>query len=149
MTKPKPKPPAHAPQHLDCHTCGAQCCRYFALQIDTPTDAEEFDYLRWYISHQDVAIFIEGPEWYLQINRSCRHLTAEGSCGIYETRPQICREYGWDPTGKKECHGADDANDHDYFFTNLAELEAYLKAKGIRWASQAADQSTPSRESSQ
>lgn len=27
---------------------------------------------------------------------TCRHLQANGDCGIYETRPQMCREYPYD-----------------------------------------------------
>lgn len=128
-----PLNPVHPPVHLDCKACGSRCCHYFALQIDTPTNAEEYDYLRWYISHEDVAIFLEGRDWYLQINRRCKNLSEDGGCGIYDTRPQICRDYGWDPTGEEECHGANEADDHDHFFSNREELEAYLTSRGKRW----------------
>lgn len=121
---------------LNCKTCQGQCCKYFALQIDTPDSPEEFDHLRWYIAHEKVALFIEGDAWYLQVNNPCKHLTAEFSCGIYETRPQICRDYGWDPKGEVECHGTDQPCDHDHFFSTREELEKYLKKNKIKWASQ-------------
>jgi Fe-S-cluster containining protein len=120
---------------LNCSACGGQCCNYFALQIDTPTTAEEFDNLRWYLAHKQVAIFIEGTAWYLQINNPCQNLTPKGACGIYEQRPQICRDYGWDPSGKSECHGTDRPCDHDHFFSTREELEAYLIQKKKRWTS--------------
>jgi len=120
---------------LNCHTCGGQCCRYFALQIDRPRSAEDFDHIRWYLAHQNVAIFIEGKDWYLQVNNQCHYLSQDGKCRMYENRPQICRDYGWDDSGETECHGPDRASDHDYFFSTLEELEAYLIQKGKRWAS--------------
>lgn len=32
----------------------------------------------------------------------CRHLTPEGKCGVYETRPQVCRDFecGWKLSSK-------------------------------------------------
>lgn len=124
------------PAPLNCHDCGGHCCRYFALQIDTPRSGEDFDHLRWYIAHHQVAIFIEGRAWYLQINNPCKFLQPDSSCGMYAHRPQICRDYGWDATGATECHGAEKPCDHDHFFSTLEELEAYLIQKGKKWASQ-------------
>lgn len=121
---------------LNCNTCQGQCCKYFALQIDTPESPEDFDHLRWYIAHKQVAIFIEENDWYLQVNTPCAYLTKTFSCGMYETRPQICRDYGWDPKGEVDCHENDKPCDHDHFFSNLEELERYLKKHKIKWASQ-------------
>jgi Fe-S-cluster containining protein len=125
-----PRPP------IDCRQCEGSCCRYFALQLDTPETPEDFDHLRWYMAHQQVAIFIEKKDWYLQVNTTCRFLQPDHSCGHYEQRPQICREYGWDEEGKPDCHGTDQACDHDEFFSTLEELEAYLIRKKLAWASQ-------------
>jgi Fe-S-cluster containining protein len=120
---------------LDCRSCQGQCCRYFALQIDKPTNAEDYDHLRWYIAHENIALFIDEKEWYLQVNDKCIFLQKDAKCGMYEQRPQICRDYGWDKSGATECHGVDSATDHDAFFSNLSELEGYLLEKGKRWAS--------------
>ena len=46
--------------------------------------------------------------WFLLINNPCRHLQPGGRCGIYETRPQICREHSNDgcefegPSGEED-----------------------------------------------
>jgi uncharacterized protein len=120
---------------LNCHTCGGQCCRYFALQIDKPRSGEDFDHLRWYLAHGKVALFIEEKEWYLQVNTKCNFLSEEGKCGMYHNRPKICRDYGLDESGETECHGTDNANDHEHFFANIEALETYLVEKGKRWAS--------------
>jgi Fe-S-cluster containining protein len=120
---------------IDCKECDGNCCRYIALQIDTPETPEDFDHLRWYLAHQQVVIFIEKNDWYLQVNTPCRYLQANHSCGHYEKRPQICRDYGWDEAGDTECHGTDRPCDHDEYFATLEELEAYLTRKGHVWAS--------------
>lgn len=127
---------------LNCNTCQGQCCRYFALQIDTPSTPHDYDNLRWYLAHRDVAVFIEGKDWYLQINNPCQHLTAEFTCGIYEQRPQICRDYGWDASGKTECHQSDKPCDHDHFFASREDLEAYLRERNLRWASMPRERKT-------
>jgi len=105
------------------------------MQIDTPRSREDFDHLRWYIAHQQVAIFVEGKSWFLQVNNPCRYLNADFGCAIYERRPKICRDYGWDASGKTDCHGMDKPCDHDAFFSTLEELEAYLTSKGKKWSS--------------
>lgn len=86
-----------------CEFCTAKCCRYFALQIDAPTEWRDFEIIRWYMIHGDVALFTEDDEWYLLVYNVCRHLLPDRRCGIYETRPQICRDYTTD-----ECEYEDD-----------------------------------------
>lgn len=76
-----------------CQYCTAKCCQYFALQIDEPTSRKDFDYIRWYMIHGPVAVFVEDEVWYLMIYNRCDHLQDDNRCAIYETRPQICRDY--------------------------------------------------------
>ena len=76
-----------------CEHCTGMCCRYLALPIDAPEDREEFDDIRWYLLHEGVSVFVEDGEWYLYIAADCRHLQPDYRCGIYETRPRICRKY--------------------------------------------------------
>lgn len=79
-----------------CEYCTAKCCRYFALPIDTPTERKDFDYVRWYLLHDRATVFVDDGDWYLLVHTTCRHLQADNRCGIYETRPQICRDYTTD-----------------------------------------------------
>src|SRR5687768_620459 len=76
-----------------CEHCTAKCCRYFALPLDTPEARKDFDTLRWFLLHQRTSIFVDDGTWYLLVHTECRRLQADGRCGIYETRPQICRAY--------------------------------------------------------
>jgi len=82
-----------APGENLCEHCTAKCCRYFALPIDTPKTKRDFDFMRWYLLHERASIFVEGATWYLLVHTVCKHLQDDQRCGIYHTRPQICREY--------------------------------------------------------
>jgi Fe-S-cluster containining protein len=79
-----------------CSYCTAKCCRYFALPIDTPTELRDFDFIRWYLLHDLATIFLDEGTWYLLVHTTCRHLQSDYRCGIYHTRPNICREYSTD-----------------------------------------------------
>ena len=79
-----------------CDYCTAKCCHYFALPIDTPESHEDYEFVRWYLLHDQATVFTEDDDWYLLVHTSCEHLQADNRCGIYETRPQICRDYSTD-----------------------------------------------------
>ncbi len=81
-----------------CEFCSAKCCKYIALPIDTPETREDFDNLRWYIMHGSgtINVFVEEDQWYLMIHQACQHLLPDNRCGVYHTRPQICRDYHTD-----------------------------------------------------
>ena len=79
-----------------CEYCTAKCCRYFALPIDSPESIEEWEYVRWYLLHDRASLFWDEGNWYLLVHTTCKHLQDDHRCGIYETRPQICRDYTTD-----------------------------------------------------
>lgn len=79
-----------------CNYCTARCCKYFALPIETPTTWKEFDTVRWFMLHGRTSIFVDKKTWYLVVHEECRHLQPDNRCGIYHTRPQICRDYSTD-----------------------------------------------------
>jgi Fe-S-cluster containining protein len=113
-----------------CQYCPAKCCRYFALPIDTPTTRKDFDYIRWYLLHRGAAVFTEEGTWYLLVYSACRHLQDDQRCGIYETRPQICREYSTD-----KCEYDDDWVYEQYFETP-EQVEEYMEVVLPRRAGQ-------------
>jgi len=105
-----------------CDYCSAKCCRYFALPIDTPDCWKDFDYLRWYMLHGPVSLFIEKETWYLMVHTVCRHLQDDNRCGIYHTRPEICREYN-----TTECEYDEDWV-YDQYFETPEQIEEYAEA---------------------
>ncbi|TFH42546.1 MAG: YkgJ family cysteine cluster protein, partial [Chrysiogenales bacterium] len=49
-----------------CEECGGRCCRYIAIGMDRPTTKTEYDHIRWYLSHDDVHVFIDHDRgWYV------------------------------------------------------------------------------------
>lgn len=115
-----PDPKEGAP----CHLCTARCCKYFALPIDTPETLEDYDQIRWYLMHEGVAVWMEEGTWYIEIRTVCKHLQPDNSCGIYETRPQICRDYGTVKEGPCEFFTED--LKYDLYFESDTDLEAWL-----------------------
>ena len=79
-----------------CDHCTAKCCRYFALPMDEPTTLEDWEFIRWYLLHDAATVFKEDDTWYLLVHTVCKHLQSDNRCGIYHTRPLICREYSTD-----------------------------------------------------
>lgn len=109
---------------LLCDKCSALCCRYFALPLDNPKTARDYDNIRWYLCHENVVVFIEKKQWYIGILNRCKHLDSTNRCGIYETRPHICRKYS---TDNCDYHGGD--YDFDVLFTSAEQLHQYALKK--------------------
>lgn len=86
-----------------CNHCTAKCCRYFALPIEAPETIADWEYVRWYLLHQGATVFKDDDTWYLLVHAVCNHLQPDNRCGIYETRPPICRDYT-----TKDCEYDDD-----------------------------------------
>ncbi len=107
---------------VHCEHCTGHCCKYLALPLDPPATARDFDDMRWYLMHEGVLIFVEDGEWFIQFATRCRNLLPNNMCGIYESRPRICREY---KAGDCDYIGGDYGYDH--LFTHVDQLEAYAK----------------------
>ncbi len=110
------------PGEVLCEYCTAKCCHYFALPIDTPESERDFDFIRWYLLHDRASVFTEDDSWYILVHTKCRHLQDNYQCGIYETRPQICRDYTTD-----NCEYEDDWV-YDRYFETPEQVEEYAEA---------------------
>lgn len=122
---PMPKQEAGPP----CHLCTARCCKYFALQIDKPTTREEYDHIRWYLMHEGIAVWKDDGDWYLEIRTVCKHLQPDNSCGIYETRPQICREYG---SAEEPCEYFTDHLKYDLYFDSDEKFAEWTETQIVK-----------------
>ncbi len=105
-----------------CSYCTAKCCRYFALPIEAPTNFDDWEFVRWYVLHEAAAVFKEGETWYLVVHTNCRKLRDDNRCGIYETRPKICREYTTDG-----CEYDDDSC-YDQYLETPEQVAEYMEA---------------------
>jgi Fe-S-cluster containining protein len=121
--------PAYA--YSKCQRCtNSKCCTYFTQAVDAPRAKRDFDHLLWQISHRGVQVYKEKGGWYLLVHVPCGHLQPDGSCGIYESRPQICRDYSND-----YCEFDAPAEDgFELFFPDYESLLAYCKRRFKRWA---------------
>ncbi len=109
-----------------CDHCTAKCCKYFALPIDKPEAFEDFEYMRWFLLHDKASVFVDEDTWYILVHTTCKHLLPNNRCGIYETRPQICRDYTTD-----NCEYNDDWVYEKYFET-AEQVEEYREATAKR-----------------
>jgi uncharacterized protein len=96
----EPKMVAGIPVKVEITTenkCGfctnSKCCTYVTQKIPGPRSREDFDHLLWQLSHANVQAYKDGGGWYLLVNNRCNHLQQDGRCGIYATRPQVCRDH--------------------------------------------------------
>jgi len=105
-----------------CDHCTAKCCRYFALPIDEPVSRKDFDFIRWYLLHDRASVFVDEETWYLLVHTTCKHLQADHRCGIYATRPQICRDYT-----TKDCEFEDDWC-YERYFETPEQIDEYADA---------------------
>lgn len=123
--KPKIRKPSREelkPGEVLCDYCTAKCCRYFALPIDTPNSRTDFEFIRWYLLHESASVFTENNTWYLLVHTKCKHLGDNNMCGIYETRPEICREYTTD-----ECE-YEDTWTYERYFETPEQIKEYADA---------------------
>ena len=113
-----------------CGFCtNSKCCTYVTQQIDTPRSKYDFEHLLWQLAHRNVQAYKDEDGWYLLFNSACGHLEPDGRCGIYEQRPQICRDYSND-----YCEFDSPAEEgFDLFFDGYDSLLKYCKKRFKRW----------------
>lgn len=108
-----------------CLRCDGKCCRYFALPIDTPEDWDDFDDIRWYLCHENVTVFVEDGDWYINVKNKCRHLSEKDyRCGNYELRPHICRKYD-----TENCDLTGEDYGYELHFLDDKQMEEYMRIK--------------------
>ena len=107
---------------MDCSKCDGKCCKYVALEIDTPEDLEDFENIKWYVVHKNVNIYVEEDGiWNLEFITPCEYLGENNLCKIYNRRPDICRDYN-----QEECTFHNDYNEK-YSFKKIEDVEKYIE----------------------
>lgn len=90
--------------------------------METPTERKDFENIRWFMLHGHVTVFVDSGTWFLCVHNRCDHLRPDNLCGIYETRPQICRDY---TTEKCEY---DNDGVYDQLFETPEQIQEYADA---------------------
>lgn len=81
---------------MDCLRCRGACCAELHVPIHGVVGKDP-DGRRW------LEMFGKTVDEHVVVECRCKHLTLEGRCGIYSTRPQVCVTY---PPGGAECLSA-------------------------------------------
>ncbi|MFB3786588.1 MAG: YkgJ family cysteine cluster protein [bacterium] len=79
-----------------CGRCTGLCCHYITVEIDKPRTQRNHDDIRWYLLHEGITLLISQDRWLVKLPTRCQALSNDFRCGIYETRPETCREYSTD-----------------------------------------------------
>ena len=108
-----------------CMACGAKCCGSIAIEIESPETEEFRQYIRWYLAHKNVSLFVEDGEWFVEFHTECDKLLPDSSCGVYVNRPKICSDYGYDDDGDINCHISQYPFDYEHEFHSLEEFDEY------------------------
>jgi Fe-S-cluster containining protein len=130
MTKRKKGDNAKVNLATKCFHCpGTRCCQYITQQIEAPRSKADFDHLLWQVSHENVEVYKDEDGWYLMFISPCSKLIPDGRCGIYDQRPQICRDYSND-------YCEFDAPAEEGFllhFRDHESLDRYCRKRFKRW----------------
>jgi Fe-S-cluster containining protein len=109
-------------EKLTCDKCNAMCCRYVTLELDCPEVLEDFDFVKWYVAHENVFVFVEEDgTWNIEFITPCKHLDKENKCGIYSNRPSICKDYSHD-----ECPFHNEYKEI-YRFEKIEDVDEYIE----------------------
>ena len=113
-----------------CSKCtNSICCTYTTQEIDTPRSKHDFDNLLWQLAHENVQAYKDEEGWFLAVNNPCRFLLKGGGCGIYATRPQICRDYSND-----FCEYDEPAEKNfEFYFDSYETLLKYCRKRFKNW----------------
>lgn len=90
--------------------------------------------LLWQVSHEHVSAFKDRDGWYLMIDGKCEHLQPDGRCGIYESRPDACREHSDESCEFDRVL----STDFKLFFPTYESLLAHCKKKFKDWGEESA-----------
>lgn len=113
-----------------CTFCkNSKCCTYITQQIDAPRSMHDFDHLLWQLSHRNVSLYQDDEGWFLLVDNPCRHLVPGVGCGIYETRPNVCRSHSND-----YCElDAPAEESFKKYFPDYETLDAYCRKRFKKW----------------
>jgi len=105
-----------------CADCSL-CCEYVNILIKKPKTKEAIDKIVWYLLH-GVEIHIDADgDWTVYLPLKCRALTEEKICGIYPTRPNICKQFS-----QSDCERYNHDSADDIVFANEKEFLAYVNS---------------------
>lgn len=105
-----------------CENCAALCCKYIVLDIDTPEELKDFENIKWYVVHKNTEVFVDDEGvWNIRFLTKCDQLDKNNKCKIYQTRPEICKEFS-----SKTCP-QNKEYEEILTFKKIEDVEDYIK----------------------
>jgi hypothetical protein len=113
---------------VNCKDCSAECCKHIAVPIDEPKTWEEFEAIKWYISHENVCVYkdVEG-DWLVECITKCGQLNGH-RCMAWGTDryPSICTDYDM-----KTCVMNEEGEYWEIMFKTAEDVDRYLTKLGV------------------
>jgi Fe-S-cluster containining protein len=76
--------------------CKGQCCSFLGFSI--PVEGVDTNPIEEFYRTRGVKMINDGDVLSLFFDQKCQHLTDEGLCAIYDSRPQVCRDFPVHPS---------------------------------------------------
>lgn len=132
IDKPKLKDIKITPENKCSFCTGSLCCTYVTHELETPRSKDDFQQLLWQVSHDNISVYKDEDGWTLLVQGKCQHLQVDGRCGIYETRPEVCRDHSNDYCE----YDAPSEDGFDLYFENYDSMLTYCKKRFKKWDKQ-------------
>jgi Fe-S-cluster containining protein len=109
---------------ITCDMCpDSACCRDVVVELDEPTDLEDWDEIRWMVSHKNVAVYLDNEDdWVVEFKTPCENLDHRGKCNIYSTRMKTCRDHRMD-----SCVKNGEGTPEKIRFDNMKQVEEHVE----------------------
>lgn len=132
IDKPELKDIKITPENKCSFCTGSLCCTYVTHELETPRSKDDFQQLLWQVSHDNISVYKDEDGWTLLVQGKCQHLQVDGRCGIYETRPEVCRDHSNDYCE----YDAPSEDGFDLYFENYDSMLTYCKKRFKKWDKQ-------------
>jgi uncharacterized protein len=112
---------------ITCEQCmpDSTCCRDVTVEIDEPEDMEDWDEIRWMVSHENVSVYKDHEDdWLIEFKTPCSNLDKAGKCKIYDKRMKTCREHSVD-----SCVKNGEGEPHKIRFETMKQVEHYVEKR--------------------
>tara|TARA_Y100000310_G_C20512546_1_gene729572 strand:- start:262 stop:666 length:405 start_codon:yes stop_codon:yes gene_type:complete len=113
---------------ITCENCpDSSCCRDVTTEIDDPETLEDWDEIRWMVSHKNVAVYKDNDDdWVVEFKTPCEKLNEKGGCTVYHKRPGICQEHALDT-----CVYNGEGDTYKVRFDTVEQVEDYIKKNAL------------------
>ena len=109
-----------------CTKC-ASCCNDISVEIEKPKKFDDFETIKWMISHENVKVYMDHDgEWLVEFTTKCKNLDEKKRCLAYSERYPVCRDHS-----PHECIVNGSGNFHKVMLETKEDVDNYMKKIGF------------------